>query len=303
MARKNGYFQLVVKDDGTYIHFIPPEDDGDPIDTRELEDYLSLKRLFYDRIECVSQAKKNEDILYKLNTDVIRPVDEYMVFDISDDKMSVICRFYPPSQGGSLMTIDDIQKDFRYNQIKAKPDPEACQKFFDDRKYCTDYVLARGSLVKPGEDGYVEYLFDTDPVARPKTNADGSVDFHALNSVRACVAGQVLARVHKETPGVPGQDVFGELIMPISTTSTLGGFSAGFSAKTVSSSDILEQISCATLAISGTTTEFPNCLYACVSDTVILKVSGNPCKRAHSLGVSLLGFLPFWSISISDPSL
>lgn len=214
MAIRNGYFQLIVKDDGTYIHLIPPEDDGNPIDTRELEDYLSLKRLFYDRIELVSEARKNKDILYKLNTDIIRPVDEYMTYDIPDDRMSVICRFYPPSEGGSLMTIDDIMKDFRYNQIKAEPDPEACQRFFDDRKYCTDYVLARGSLVKPGEDGYVEYLFDTDPVARPKTNADGSVDFHALNSVRACVAGQVLARVHRESPGIPGQNVFGELIMP-----------------------------------------------------------------------------------------
>ena len=29
------------------------------------------------------------------------------------------------------------------------------------------------------------------------------------------------------------------------------------------------------------------CLYACVSETTILKLSGKPCKRKHSLGVSL----------------
>lgn len=219
MANRNGYFQLVVKDDGTYIHLIPPEGDGEPIDPRELEDYLSLRRLFYDRTEVVSEARKNEDIMCRLNTEVIRPVDEYMSYDISNDRMSVICRFYPPSEGGSLMTIEDIKKDFRYNQIKAEPDEEAVQKFFNNRKYCTDYVLARGRMVQSGQDGYVEYLFDTDPVARPKTNADGSVDFHALNSVRACTAGQVLARVHRETQGVPGQDVFGELIMPNSVSS------------------------------------------------------------------------------------
>lgn len=99
MANRNGYFQLVVKDDGTYIHLIPPEGDGEPIDPRELEDYLSLRRLFYDRTEVVSEARKNEDIMCRLNTEVIRPVDEYMSYDISNDRMSVICRFYPPSEG------------------------------------------------------------------------------------------------------------------------------------------------------------------------------------------------------------
>ena len=56
-------------------------------------------------------------------------------------------------------------------------------------------------------------MFDTDPVARPKTNEDGSVDFHALNTVRACAEGQVLAKLHKETPGSPGVNVFGEAMM------------------------------------------------------------------------------------------
>src|SRR5690606_25345985 len=60
----------------------------------------------------------------------------------------------------------------------------------------------------------------------------------------------------------------------------------------------------ATSAITGTTTELPNCLYARVSDTGMRKSSSNPISRAHSRGVRRRGFLsrPRW-MRISDPSL
>lgn len=216
---RNAYFQIILKPDGTYLHFIPATGDGDPLNPREVEDYLSLKRIFFDRIAVLGEAQKNEDSTIKINSDVLKPVDEYMSFTVSDDLMEVVCRFYPPSlsngsqvSGGSI-TEDEIKKDLKYNQIVVDPDIDAINSFLNDKKYCTDYILARGIPVTPGEDGYVEYFFDTDPVARPKTNEDGTVDFHALNSVRACREGQELARLHKEVPGSPGKNVFGEMIM------------------------------------------------------------------------------------------
>ena len=60
----------------------------------------------------------------------------------------------------------------------------------------------------------------------------------------------------------------------------------------------------ATSSNTGTATELPNCLYAWVSDTGILKLSGKPMSLAHSLGVSRLGLLFFpLETRISDPSL
>ncbi|MBQ7584154.1 MAG: DUF342 domain-containing protein [Lachnospiraceae bacterium] len=215
---RNAYFQLILKPDGTYLHFIPATGNGEPFNPREVEDYLSLKRIFFDRITVLSEAQKNEESTIKINSEVIKPVDEFMQFTVSDDLMEVICRFYPPSisndsqvSGGS-MTVEEITNDLKYNQIVVEPEMDVINSFFKDKRYCTDYVLAKGIPVTPGEDGYVEYFFDTDPVARPKTNEDGTVDFHALNSVRACKEGQVLAKLHKEVPGVSGKNVFGESI-------------------------------------------------------------------------------------------
>ena len=62
-------------------------------------------------------------------------------------------------------------------------------------------------------------------------------------------------------------------------------------------------ISIAIAFTTGTATELPNCLYACVSDTGIMNSLGNPCSREASRGVIFLGFLPFCSIRISLPSL
>src|SRR5882724_1719264 len=56
--------------------------------------------------------------------------------------------------------------------------------------------------------------------------------------------------------------------------------------------------------MTGTTTAFPNCLYARVSDTGILNVSGSPISLAHSRGVRRRGFFrPPWYTRISEPSL
>ena len=59
----------------------------------------------------------------------------------------------------------------------------------------------------------------------------------------------------------------------------------------------------ATAEKTGTATELLNCLYARVSDTGMMNESGKPISRAHSRGVSLLGFLSFCAMRISEPSL
>ncbi len=214
MADRNAFFQIIAKPDGTYLQIFPSDGSGKPIDVKELEEYLAMKRIAFDKTPVYTAAQRNEEVVIKINSQQIRPVDEFMTFKISDDRMSVIARFYPPSPGAGQMTAEEIKNDLRYNDITAEADQSVIDDFFGSRRYCTDYVIARGEDVKDGKDAYVEYKFDTDPIARPHANEDGSVDFHALNSVRACKAGQVIAILHHEEAGEPGKDVFGDFIRP-----------------------------------------------------------------------------------------
>ena len=64
----------------------------------------------------------------------------------------------------------------------------------------------------------------------------------------------------------------------------------------------------ATASTTGTTTAFPNCLYACVSETGItnrlpLPGASKPMSRAHSRGVNRRGLPALRRTRISDPSL
>ena len=214
MGIRNGYFQIIIKEDGTYLHLFPPVEGGLPVSMRELENYLYLKKIDYDKVPLFSAVNENADRIIKINGSRNYAISEMLSLFVSEDKMTVTGRFYPPSEGGDTVTADEIKKDLLYQKIKAEPDMAAIESFLRDRKYCTDYILAAGKPVIQGQDGTVEYLFSTDNSVKPRVNDDGTVDFHELNTVRACTAGQVLARLEKEVPGQYGINVFGEYLKP-----------------------------------------------------------------------------------------
>ena len=214
MGDRNGYFQIVIREDGTYLHLFPSVGSGLPVDMRELEDYLYLKKIDYDKVPLFSAVNENADKIVRLNGSKCYEVPEMMFLSVSEDKMAVTARFYPPTDGGSTVTPEEIRRDLLFKKIKTEPDQNAVSSFLSDRKYCTDFVITSGKAVVQGQDGVVEYLFNTDNNSKPKVNDDGTVDFHQLNTVRSCAKGQVLARLKKEIPGQYGCNVYGELLKP-----------------------------------------------------------------------------------------
>lgn len=214
MDERNGYFQILVKDDGTYIHLIPPIGSGIPVNITDVENYLVFKKIDYDRVPLFSAVNSGTDQILKLNGNKCYQISEMMDIRVAEDKMEVIGRFFAPSEGGDLMSGEEIAKDLGFRKIKAEPDMAEIGRFLKERKYCTDYTVARGIPVQQGSDGKIEFMFNTDRAARPKLNNDGSVDFHELNTVNCCGKGNVLAKLVKEVPGEYGKNVFGEIIKP-----------------------------------------------------------------------------------------
>lgn len=74
--------------------------------------------------------------------------------------------------------------------------------------------MAEGKEPVQGKNAYIEYQFNTDKSAKPTLNEDGSVDFFHLNILNHCNKGDVLAVLHPQQPGVPGENVLGERIAP-----------------------------------------------------------------------------------------
>ena len=63
-------------------------------------------------------ASDESPIEVKLTSMPILPVDEFLKIEVSEDRMYVKGRFYPPSDRGNLMTKDDIVRKLVSNGIK-----------------------------------------------------------------------------------------------------------------------------------------------------------------------------------------
>lgn len=216
MSGRNAYFQLLIKDDGTYIKLYDAELGGLSLVYDEITNYLIDKRIYeYDKIALGRGiASLNSVAEIKLTSAVISPQDEHVRVIIDDDKMYAICRFYPPSTGGALLTKEDIVSAMVKAGVKYGVDETKVEMFLKERKYCSDYVMAKATLPIQGHDAVITYHFNTDLTMKPKTNEDGSVDFHKLDIISHCNKGDLLATLTPADFGKPGIDVSGKVMKP-----------------------------------------------------------------------------------------
>lgn len=219
--KRNGYFQLNIAENGTYIRLFPPVDGGEPISLDELRQYLAMKNYLPDAIalsKVLSTLTEQTD--FKLEDTKGHAEMEMFVLKISPDKMSAVARFYPNSNAGGSLRSEDIVNDLYHKGIKKGIDDNEIARFISEKHYCTDYILAKGKPPVQGTDAYVEYFFNTDPNTKPALNEDGTVDFFNLNVISKCEKGTKLATLHDEVPGEDGYNVLGERLTPRTVTKT-----------------------------------------------------------------------------------
>lgn len=212
--QKNGYFRLNIKNDATYLEVFAPKDGGNGVVFDDLNAYLSALKIYeYDKTQVGIALSTNlgstEVKLYDL---AIYKEDEYIMVNIAEDRSKVTVRFYPPTTGGKRLTKQEIveklvQKGVKYGVIETE-----IEKFIKEPAYCTDIVLAEALKPVAGKDASIEYHFQTDLTQKPKRNEDGSVDFHQLDTISHCVAGDLLATLIPMDAGKPGIDVCGNII-------------------------------------------------------------------------------------------
>ena len=94
----NGYFQLDLRDEGTFLRVYPPQDGGIPVNINEVMEYLQKKGISVDI------TYLNQQIAKVLSQAVSFPIDkvkryqerELMVPTVNWNKMEASARFYPP---------------------------------------------------------------------------------------------------------------------------------------------------------------------------------------------------------------
>ncbi|MCR5591147.1 MAG: FapA family protein [Lachnospiraceae bacterium] len=213
---KNGYFKIQLTDSESYVTLYPPEDGGEPIQVDEMRDYLVNKG--FPSIDIVTLKKVIDNLSKPENVKIASkkgiPCPESFRVTVPSDKMSAVCRFYPPSTGGAELTSSDIKSTLKLQGVTKGVDDKAIEAYLANRQYCTDIVLAKGLEPTSGTDASIEYFFNTNPNLKPKLNEDGSVDFFSLSAISVVKKDQKLAELTKEVPGEPGFNVVGDVLPP-----------------------------------------------------------------------------------------
>lgn len=214
---KNGYFQLIIKDHGTFLRIYAPKEGGEKVAISEVMSYLTKQRITTFDIKELNATivnQKEEPVEILVTSEKIIPVSESSWVQISEDKMSVKVRFYPPSTDGRDLDLQGIISDMALVGVKAGADEKAIQRFLEERVYCTDYIMAKGISPVQGKDAVITYHFNTEISLKPTVREDGTVDYHELNNIARVSEGQVIATLQKEDTGKPGLNVCGEVIRP-----------------------------------------------------------------------------------------
>lgn len=212
----NGYFRLVNQEGRSTLKLFPPTGEGKPVDVNDVVEYLTMKDYACDlpTLKRAVEGAEKEEQEINVGNETRFPERECYKLTIRPDKMQAYAKFYAASVGGEDMTAAEMVNDLEHRGIKCGILTEAIEGFFAKRNYCEEILVAAGRAPVQGKNAYIEYKFNTDKKAKPTLNEDGSVDFFHLNILNHCNKGDVLAILHPEEPGEPGESIFGERILP-----------------------------------------------------------------------------------------
>lgn len=215
MAQVNGYFQISIRDNGTWIVLYPPKEEGKPVRFEMIDAYLTKWRIGYDK-KALSDilGKVKDKVEMRLSADRIHPMDESAIVFIDSNHLNAEITLFPPTEGRSLMSRDDIIGELVRAGVKYGLQEECLDELMTERVYCTPIILAKATPPIEGKDAKITYHFNTDLSAKPKMLEDGSVDFHSLNTICPVRAGDLLAELVPAVQGRPGIDVCGKPIRP-----------------------------------------------------------------------------------------
>ena len=135
---------------------------------------------------------------------------------ISSDLLQASLIVHPAMENGNPSKKDYIKSlIFKSNVIfglKEKLLLDIYQRLNEGISSEEPVVIAEGIPHINGEDGRIEYHFETETSLAPKEDASGNVDYKNISIIRPVNKGDELARIIPPTKGEIGKNIFGEEI-------------------------------------------------------------------------------------------
>jgi len=143
--------------------------------------------------------------------------DAMVEVTLSPDHISAELTLSPPGERGGMPSECSVRDQLKHANVLFGIDEEAVRDFLarfaaGNNSTPQTCVIARGISPVKGEDGRVEFCFNTESVPTPHMNPDGSADYKDISIVNPVEAGTLLAKLIPPSKGKSGKDVTGSIL-------------------------------------------------------------------------------------------
>ncbi len=141
------------------------------------------------------------------------PIDAYAEVKVEANKQSAYMIVHEPKYGGKEITPEQIAQEIKYSSVMyGLENMEYIQMAFRTIGYDHRIVIANWKAPVDGQNGYIEYHYDQNKVAKPTEDEHGNVDYKDLGLITNILRGSKIATIHEPTEGEGGYNVIGEPI-------------------------------------------------------------------------------------------
>jgi len=128
---------------------------------------------------------------------------------VTEDEMAAWLYLAPPDDGQTY-TKRDLENYLEAQGVIRGYHSSNLSAMIKKKVYDREILVARGAEIKPGTDGYFEYLFSPEEHCGPKVMEDGSVDYSSMSALQNVHKGDKVAIYHYAVQGENGYTVRGD---------------------------------------------------------------------------------------------
>ena len=163
------------------------------------------------------------DYIHVAGTNGPAKVERYKI-NVEDEDMRVYLILMKPDldHGERDVSQYEIMQALERYGINTGINESAIAAMLDKHIYGREVLIAEGTEVREGKNGYFDYFFpmeEKDKFGRtkkkpPEIRSDGSVDYTSVNLIYCVNEGDILAEYHPAIQGTPGVTTRGRVIQP-----------------------------------------------------------------------------------------
>ncbi|MBN1577134.1 MAG: DUF342 domain-containing protein [Chitinispirillaceae bacterium] len=160
-----------------------------------------------------------DGIAYQIDSAIgIIPIDFNGTFEleITPDNMAVLCTVHPPGPGGCLRGKEELLRLLSEKGVCSgilETDIDTMLALCGRGAYPSEpFTIARGIPPVNGNNGKLQYCFNTKTSLSPSINSEGHADYKSINIVNSIKGQQELVVLVPPTPGSDGSDVLGHTL-------------------------------------------------------------------------------------------